>query len=456
MRGLARVAALAALALSAACATLTDTSRVTPLPAQAQREPSGFVVVTVRNEPRPYAARPGSTPRGYDSASAYGVSSRAGDTVRSLERAYGLQQVSAWPIATLHVHCIVFRVPAATARASLIAALSRDPRVESAQELNEFTTQSAAVAQTPDSAQWMPYNDPYGRLQHTLRELRVIEAQRRSRGAGVRIAIIDTGVDFDHPDLRSGEIARRNFVDADEKQFRRDRHGLEVAGVIAAVPDNGIGIVGIAPDARLLALKACWQSAGGSRAVCNSFTLAQALEAAIIERVDVVNLSLSGPSDALLERLVRRGLQEGMLFVGAIPPPAIGGGFPTEIPGVIGVQVAEDAPPGDAHLRAPGHDILTLVPEGQYDFASGSSLAAAEVSGVLALLLARHPHLPAAVAQSMLARNSRDIQTPTGPLRCIDACAALSELLEQRSCAASTDARVSGADCPCCRDGCSH
>src|ERR1035438_2109430 len=93
-----------------------------------------------------------------------------------------------------------------------------------------------------------------------------------------------------------------------------------VAGVIAAIPDNGIGIVGIAPDVRLFVFKACWRSAPtGAKATCNSFTLAQALAAAIEERVDIINLSLAGPSDPLLTRLVGRAAAAGIIGRGAVP-----------------------------------------------------------------------------------------------------------------------------------------
>ena len=146
----------------------------------------------------------------------------------------------------------------------MIAQLATDRRVESVQPLNEFTTESVpeTLGTAADTAPLqMPYNDPYAKLQVSLRELAVVTAQRQSRGTGVQIAVIDTGVDFDHPDLKGRVVARRNFVDADERQFQRDKHGTEVSGVIAAVADNGIGIVGIAPDARVIALKACWQAA---------------------------------------------------------------------------------------------------------------------------------------------------------------------------------------------------
>ena len=84
--------------------------------------------------------------------------------------------------------------------------------------------------------------------------------------------------------------AAANFVDADDAQFRRDRHGTEMAGVIAAVANNREGIVGVAPEARLLIFKACWQAhADEDAARCNSFTLARALAAAFDAHAQVVN-----------------------------------------------------------------------------------------------------------------------------------------------------------------------
>jgi len=220
------------------------------------------VVVTVRNDPRPLPSRAGATLRGYDSAGLYGVTSAARATVRAITKDYGLREVSAWPIAALRVHCIVFRVPEDALPVQMIAALARDPRVDSAQPLNQFATETEGE----ESA----YNDPYAGLQTVLRDLTVEQAQHWSRGAGVRIAIIDTGVDVGHPDLAGQSIERRNFVDADDAAFRRDRHGTAVVGVISAVPDNHIGIVGIAPDAHLFALKACWQlPQSGLAAACN-------------------------------------------------------------------------------------------------------------------------------------------------------------------------------------------
>ena len=103
----------------------------------------------------------------------------------------------------------------------------------------------------------------------------VDEAHSVSRGASVRVAIIDTGVDLDHPDLPP-HLRVRNFVDNDTGAFQEDAHGTAIAGVIAAIPNNGVGIVGIAPDVRLYVYKACWRSAPSRHQGCLQFLYAGA------------------------------------------------------------------------------------------------------------------------------------------------------------------------------------
>jgi subtilisin family serine protease len=441
------VAGLALLiSLLATACSLTRPLQANPVPAQVRASAARYIVVTLRNEPSSQAEHPGATPRGYDAAGRYGVTGSASLQAKALEHDYGLREISSWPIATLHVHCIMFQLPGATARATMIAQLANDRRVESVQPLNEFTTQSPpeTLRAVPAAAPvQVPYNDPYAKLQVTLRELAVLPAQQHSRGAGVQVAVIDTGMDFDHPDLKGQVIEHHNFVDADEAKFAQDRHGTEVSGVIAAVADNGIGIVGIAPAARIIALKACWQAADGGAAVCNSFTLAQALEAAIVAHADIVNMSLAGPPDPLLARLVTRAAAQGAIFVGAAGPAGSGNTFPADLDEVLAVDAAEDSSGNPRHLLAPGRDVLTLVPGGHYDFASGSSLAAAQVSGIVALMLAEHPHLTATEVRNLLLHSSRRVDSPAGEILVVDACAALTDARGHGSCA--TDARVPSA-----------
>jgi Subtilase family len=416
------------------------------LPDQVTRSPERYIIAAVSNEPVTFMAHAGSTPRGYDMISTYGPTARARRLMREVESDYMLREVNAWPIESLHMHCAVLEIPAGADRDALLDKLSQDRRVSLTQPVQTF-------AMRTDALRADAYNDPYVGLQRGFQKMEVAEAHAWSRGDGVRVAIVDTGADVNHPDLRGSIAAAANFVDADDAQFRRDRHGTEMAGVIAAVANNGEGIVGIAPRARLLIFKACWQErAGADAAQCNSFTLARALSAAFDAHAQIINLSLAGPKDALVGDLIQAGLRRGVLFVGAATPAMDGGGLMHQ-PGVIEVASVETAAapqpgapePGvpttrdasssvNSTLFAPGHEILTLLPDGHYDFASGASIATAQVSGVVALMLAKNPALSANRAYELLHDTSSTFSAESGAEKHVNACAAMATLEHQGAC----------------------
>lgn len=125
----------------AACSVGTERLQSPAGPADSGTDPGHFVVVTVRNEPAMLAASPGSTRRDYLVGS-YTVASSAKGTADRLGRDYGLRQATAWLIPYLRLYCVVFQLPTSQRSADVIARLEHDPRVNSAQPLNEFKTQS--------------------------------------------------------------------------------------------------------------------------------------------------------------------------------------------------------------------------------------------------------------------------------------------------------------------------
>ena len=328
-----------------------------------------------------------------------------GNNTAALAQTYRLRTVYSWNLASLGEQCVVFEVTGDRQAEDVARRLASDPRVGSVQTIETFEV----------LAEPSPWNDPYAHLQHSAETLHLEQAHRWATGKGVRVAVIDTGVDLDHPDLRGRVFKAQNFVDQGERSFTTDFHGTAVAGVIAAAANNEVGIVGVAPQAQIYALKACWQQPAGAReAVCNSYTLAKAVDFAINQGAQILNFSLAGPPDVLLTRLIKVALERGIVVVAAAPSKPDARAFPASLQGVIGISGSD--PPG-RFLGAPAVDILTTVPHGSYDFFSGSSLAAAQVSGVAALLLERNPKLTPAELAALFHKTARLSQ--------IDACAAL-------------------------------
>jgi subtilisin family serine protease len=371
-----------------------------------------FVVVTFANEPYRPAARAGSNGRHY-SGNGYGVAQGAHGAARRVASTYSLREVASWPIKELGVHCVVYQIPDSRSVADVVAVLSKDPRVTLAQPLQEFRT---LTSEPPTS-----YNDPLYGLQTNLTSLGIPEAHEHSRGAGVKVGLIDTGVDSNHPDLRDRIVGTRSFVSSNSPTPAAAgsyRHGTAMAGLIAAVANNKLGIVGIAPLAQIEVFAACWQLKRDSDdATCNTFTLAQALAAALEARIPLINLSLAGPADPLLSALVESGLKRGVIFVGSASEDPHS--FPTNIDGVIGVTNSESAAIGRAGLlSAPGTHVMTLRPGAEYDFESGTSVAAAEVTGLIALMLGADSHLTQPAIMALLKATD-----PAHPLNINDALA---------------------------------
>jgi subtilisin family serine protease len=336
------------------------------------------VVVTFANEPRQSPGPAGGTGRHY-SGDGYLLAQSAHSQAKRVAAKYALREIANWPIRSLAIHCVVYEIPDDRSVATVLAALSKDTNVALAEPLSEFHTLSDTKPATA------PYNDPLYDLQTNLPALGIAAAHELSQGAGVRIALIDTGVDTRHPDLHGRISGMRSFVDEHATSPGSYRHGTAMAGLIAAVANNHIGIVGIAPLAKLEVFEACWQlQPDNDAAVCNTFTLAKALAAALDAGFPLVNMSIAGPPDPLLSALIQAAMKRGVTFVGAAAELA--DAFPVDVQGVIAAQGLQHAVRPDA-FSVPATHILTLRPDAQYDFESGSSVAAAELTGVIALLM---------------------------------------------------------------------
>ena len=407
-----------ALLIAAACLAWVACAHAQTGNAVVAMDSHRDIVLAVANPIDPPPTHAGSSLLGYAPSGNYGAGQRAVSLLATLQQRYRWRQLVGWPIKSLDLYCIVLEPAAGTSRDTLLAALARDKRVQLAEPLRNFSVYSSGQQDA------RKYNDPYVDLQRGFVATAAARAQTATQGAGVDVAIVDTGADVAHPDLKGQIRDVHNLVDDDAAAFDRDHHGTEVAGIIGAIADNHIGIVGMAPKARLSIYKACWYPPeAGAGARCNSFTLAKALAAVMDTNARIVNLSLGGPSDPLLSRLLQ-GVLQRHIVIAALPPDGKLDGFPADVPGVIVVNSSGSAldPPGV--LNAPGNDILTTQPDGGYDFTSGSSMAAAQVSGIAALLVALDPGLDGRAIHDLLARTS----TEAGGVLQVNAAAAVAAL----------------------------
>ena len=352
------------------------------------------------------------------------------DTIaQDLQNQHQLRRVGAFPLTSIGVQCLVFQIPPEQSMATILTRLRADSRVQLAQPNQPF--EGLAAANESSLA--------YIRLAYGAQLLHADQVQPVSTGRGVPVVVIDTGADTYHPDLRGRIVATQNFVDGGEPSFATDLHGTAVAGVIGArAAQTGAGLDGIAPDAALTVAKACWYpDSASAKARCSSWTLAKALDFAINHQAKVINLSLGGGWDELLTRLLIAAENRGIVVVAATLENRDDPGFPALLNTVIPV-IACDPRGRVAWPRwqtpavvaaAPGVDVVAPAPQDRYDLLSGSSLAAAHVTGVVALLIQQDPQRSPEQIRALLYNTARQPAgshpAPPPAVGIVDACAAL-------------------------------
>ena len=246
--------------------------------------------------------------------------------------------------------------------------------------------------------------------QYVVRKLHLTEAHRINRGDDVLVAVIDSRIDKNHPDL-AGTIA--DEFDAVGSPAQPHAHGTAIAGAIAA----NSKLVGVAPKVRLLAVRAF--SGAGESAQSTTFNVLKGIDWAAAKNARIINMSFAGPADPMLKQMLAIANARGIVLIAAVgnggpkSPPL----YPGADAGVIGVTAtdADDKLMPQANrgpqvaVAAPGVEILAAAPDGKYQITSGTSVAAAHVSGVAALLLATKPKLTPAQVRDNLARSAHRV-----------------------------------------------
>ena len=354
----------------------------------------------------------------------------AEENAKKLAVKHGLQMLEIHPLPSINAALVVYSLPAGADVETKAAELL--PEVLLAQPDYLYrTTGNPGQAVDSGSLKQLQYGP---KLIHADRLPGVVT------GKGVRVAIIDSGIEINHPALQ-GKISEQ--YDATGKGFTADIHGTLIAGIILSEPRTSGGILGISPGAEVIAIKACHRETPQTiQAQCTSTTLAKAMEFAIQKRSRIINLSLSGPAEKLLRLLIDAAVKLGIVVIAAAGNNGPRGqpSFPAAMPNVIAVtavdaneQLYAEATQGDfISVAAPGVDIVGLSPGSKLMVSSGTSFATAFVTGTAALLLELQAHLSPAQLKSVLEHSAKDLGPPGKDPQfgngLVDACAAVVQL----------------------------
>jgi hypothetical protein len=319
-----------------------------------------------------------------------------------LARRHGLARLQSEYFPLVSATIGLFRITNRRSFEAVSREFAADASVRSVQPNFRYVLQDQGAALTE--------GDP---AQYANVKLRLPQAHGLASGANVIIAVIDSAIDVKHPEL-SNSVA--GSFDALGSKEGPHAHGTGVAGAIAA----HARLMGSAPAARILAIRAFGDAPGGAEST--SFVVLKALDYAAAHGAQIVNMSFAGPKDGLIDRGIAVAAARGIVMVAAAgnagpkSPPL----YPAANAAVIAVTAtdAQDRLFAASNrgsyvaLAAPGVDIFLPVPDGKYQMMSGTSFSAAYVSGLAALILERNPALKPDEVRAILTKTARDLGAP--------------------------------------------
>ncbi|UCD91884.1 MAG: S8 family serine peptidase [Methanobacteriota archaeon] len=239
-----------------------------------------------------------------------------------------------------------------------------------------------------------------------------------NKGTGIKIAILDSGMDYNHPDLNDNYVAGYDFYGSDDDDpMDENGHGTHVAGTVAA-EDNDFGVVGVAPEADLYIGKV--SDAIGHVPVAD---LVQGIDWAITNGADIISMSLGYQVhyQSLEDACDRAYIDNGIIVVAAAGNDGRGKldtvDYPARYASVIAVSATDSrnkvpswsSKGPSVELAAPGVSVYSTVPNNDYDYYSGTSMSTPHVSGTAALVMIEYPSMTASQVRQKLASSARDL-----------------------------------------------
>jgi len=320
----------------------------------------------------------------------------------ALARSHGLRHVESQNFPLIGARIGLFRIADGRSYEAASREFSADSGVRSVQRNYRFFVQDQRTVPAE--------GDP---AQYALAKLRLPEAHRLAHGLGIRLAVIDSGIDAKHRELAGSVV---DSFDALATSEGAHVHGTGIAGAIVA----HARLMGSAPAAQLVAIRAFSGAANGAQS--NSYVILKSLDYAARQNARIINMSFAGPKDPLIERGIEAAAARNIVMIaaagnaGAKSPPL----YPAANPHVIAVS-ATDA---QDHLfqasnrgsyvavAAPGAELFLPAPDEKYQMTSGTSFSAAYVSGLAALMLERNPALKPVELRALLEKTARDLGSP--------------------------------------------
>ncbi|BEL12333.1 hypothetical protein Q0Z83_105240 [Actinoplanes sichuanensis] len=259
--------------------------------------------------------------------------------------------------------------------------------------------------------------DQYRAKQWDIPKIHTTDAWQKSTGAGVVVAVIDSGVDGTHPDLAANMVSGFDAT-TDRAGTTTDRHGhgTHVAGTVAAVTGNATGISGVAPDVKIMPVKVLGDDGSG-----NMSDTAEGITWAADHGAQVINMSLGGTQKVTaVSNAIAYARSKGVTVVAAVGNSREQGSptsYPAADAGVIGVAATDSNDRVGVYsnagnyvdVAAPGTDIFSLAPNGQYKTMSGTSMASPHVAGLAALLKSYQKSLTPDQIEATLEKSAVDL-----------------------------------------------
>lgn len=248
-----------------------------------------------------------------------------------------------------------------------------------------------SIANEPDVLRVLS-NQPKEVIDWGLKRIGAEKAWLKTKGASVKVAVLDTGADIYHPDLRQNIKGTINMTNSKFDVLDKNGHGTHVSGIIAAV-DNDIGMVGIAPEADLYIAKVLGDDGSGTMD-----GIIRGIRWAIAQNVDVINLSLGMQHEPKkeLHQAIKEAKARGIIIIAASGNEDSEVGWPARYPETICVAASDQQDRRATFsnkgienvISAPGVDILSTYKDGTYAELSGTSMAAPIIAGAAALYIA--------------------------------------------------------------------